>query len=131
MLLHHRDQHFFGQAQVFVGEAAADGSGLFDQVGHFIEQARIIRHRAADLRGQLSDLGGNGGFASVAINDDLVQRHQGQIGVGIHNFQFWRTPERGPRVMRPAIRLAYSNGTTVASRSETSQRTGRENATFV
>ena len=57
MLLHHGDQHFFGQTQVVGVEAAANGRRLLDQVGDLVQQAGIIGDAPSDLGGQRRPLG--------------------------------------------------------------------------
>ena len=42
MLLHHRDEHVFGQRQIFLLEVAQQRGGLLDEIGYFFQQAGIV-----------------------------------------------------------------------------------------
>ncbi len=53
---HDRHQHFGGQGQIFLFEAADEGGGFLDQIGHFVEQAGIGRNgpvEAVSQRGRV------------------------------------------------------------------------------
>ena len=78
MLLHHRDQHFLGQAQIILSEAAADGGGLLHQVGDLVQQAGIIGNRAADFGRESRHLRLDRGLSRVPIDDDVVGGDQRQ-----------------------------------------------------
>ena len=88
MLLHHRDQHVFGQPQELLGEIPADGGRLLHQVGDLVQQAGIVRDDPADLSRQRSHLRHDRGLPRVPIHDDVVGGDQRQIRIGAGDFKF-------------------------------------------
>jgi len=100
VLLHDRDEHLFGQVEIRVVEAAPQRGGLFNQVGHFVQQRRVIGDLATDLCRLLRNLGRDRLPAGRPVDHHLVLGHEGQIRVRTGNGELGRA--RSARAARRA-----------------------------
>jgi hypothetical protein len=82
VLFHGRDEHVGGQGKVLRLKAPEQGGGPLDQVGHLVEQLRIVGDRPADGGGEGGGLRADLFAALCHVEDDVAGGQGGQVVVG-------------------------------------------------
>ena len=79
VLLHHRYQHFGGQAQMILFEAAQQGCGRFNKLGHFVQQGVVHLFGCACFALQVRHLIGNHATPLFGVQQDALLRQRVKI----------------------------------------------------
>ncbi len=107
MLFHDGDEHGFGEGEIGGVELAAQGGGLLDQVGDFLQQRRVVGHNASDLGRQGLDLFLDGDASLVHVYDDALGGQRGEVIASRFDVNRWGAsrarPAAAPRAGQASI----------------------------